>query len=155
MATSRPATANRACLISRYHTYHHRHNDHCHLDHHHDHRDRRDYLDHLGNKSRLELECTATLQAKKNVKAKKIKARSGSFLSYRGDEVAQATTCLIILMIINNDDDDDAYGDGDDYSEVAQATTSGKLGLRVCGFQRYSQTDGAFQKVTTTNPQSS
>jgi len=29
----------------------------------------------------------------------------------------------------------------------SQATTSGKLGLRVCGFQRYSQTDGAFQKV--------
>lgn len=29
----------------------------------------------------------------------------------------------------------------------SQETTSGKLGLRVCGFQRYSQTDGAFQKV--------
>ena len=65
------------------------------------------------------------------------------------DRYAQATTCLIILMVINNDDD----GDGDDYYDrYAQATTSGKLGLRVCGFQRYSQTDGAFQKVTTTNP---
>ena len=56
------------------------------------------------------------------------------------------------------DDDGDEYddGDGDDYyDKVAQATTSGKLGLRVCGFQRYSQTDGAFQKVTTTNPKSS
>ena len=71
-------------------------------------------------------------------------------MSYRGDKVAQATTCLMIFMVINND------GDGDDYyDKVAQATTSGKLGLRVCGFQRYSQTDGAFQKVTTTNPQSS
>ena len=68
------------------------------------------------------------------------------------DRYAQATTCLIILKVINNDDD----GDGDDYYDrYAQATTSGKLGLRVCGFQRYSQTDGAFQKVTTTNPQSS
>ena len=65
------------------------------------------------------------------------------------DRYAQATTCLIILKVINNDDD----GDGDDYYDrYAQATTSGKLGLRVCGFQRYSQTDGAFQKVTTTNP---
>ena len=72
------------------------------------------------------------------------------------DKVAQqATTCLIILMVIDNDDNDDG-GDGDDYCDkVAQATTSGKLGLRVCGFQRYSQTDGAFQKVTTTNPKSS
>ena len=39
--------------------------------------------------------------------------------------------------------DDDVDDDDDE-----QATTSGKLGLRVCGFQRYSQTDGAFQKVT-------
>ena len=72
------------------------------------------------------------------------------------DKVAQqATTCLIILMVINNDDNDDG-GDGDDYYDrYAQATTSGKLGLRVCGFQRYSQTDGAFQKVITTNPRSS
>ena len=69
-------------------------------------------------------------------------------------------------MVISDDDDDDGDGDddGDDYDDgdgddycdkVAQATTSGKLGLRVCGFQRYSQTDGAFQKVTTTSPQSS
>jgi len=29
----------------------------------------------------------------------------------------------------------------------ARETTSGKLGLRVCGFQRYSQTEKAFQKV--------
>lgn len=29
----------------------------------------------------------------------------------------------------------------------AKETTSGKLGLRVCGFQRYSQTEKEFQKV--------
>ena len=79
----------------------------------------------------------------------------GDFASQEKRRSQENKSQVIILMIINNDDDDDAYGDGDDYSEVAQATTSGKLGLRVCGFQRYSQTDGAFQKVTTTNPQSS
>ena len=54
-----------------------------------------------------------------------------------------------IVMIFEDDNheivphDDDVDDDDDE-----QATTSGKLGLRVCGFQRYSQTDGAFQKVT-------
>ena len=57
----------------------------------------------------------------------------------------------IVLKTVNDDDDgaDDDDGNEDDDDDNEQATTSGKLGLRVCGFQRYSQTDGAFQKVNT------